>query len=94
MVRAAASVETDGAAEQTEYRVADVESRENDRFGNPRVFVNTLSGVVEDGRLVRAWGTQRDVTDRTRAEELLRASEERFRRATEAVRGLVYDAER
>lgn len=75
------------------YRLTDAESRERDRHGNPRVFLNTLVGVVEDGRLVRAWGTQRDVTDRKYAEEQLRAGEERFRLATEAVRGLVYDAD-
>ncbi|HEX4613255.1 MAG TPA: PAS domain-containing protein [Urbifossiella sp.] len=75
------------------YRLTEAESRERDRYGAERVFLNTLVGVVEDGRVVRAWGTQRDVTDRTRAEEQLRASEERYRLATEAVRGLVYDAD-
>ncbi|HYH64186.1 MAG TPA: PAS domain-containing protein [Urbifossiella sp.] len=73
------------------YRLTDAESRERDRHGNPRVFLNTLVGVVEDGKVVRAWGTQRDVTDRTAAEEQLRAGEERYRLATEAVRGVVYD---
>ncbi|QDU23342.1 PAS domain-containing protein [Urbifossiella limnaea] len=75
------------------HRLTDAESRERDRYGNPRVFLNTLVGIVEGGSVIRAWGTQRDVTDRTHAEELLRAGEERYRLATEAVRGLVYDAD-
>jgi signal transduction histidine kinase/DNA-binding response OmpR family regulator len=46
------------------YRLADAESNEVDRDGRPRYFVNTLFGVVQDGVLVRAWGSQRDITER------------------------------
>ncbi len=53
------------------YRCSEVESVEHDRDGNPLYFANSLSGVIEDGLLVRAWGTQRDVTDRKRAEVAL-----------------------
>ncbi|MBX9579519.1 MAG: PAS domain-containing protein, partial [Gemmataceae bacterium] len=59
------------------YRLAEAESFERDRAGQPRVFVNNLVGVVEGGHLVRAWGTQRDVTDRWRAEEALKAEARR-----------------
>jgi PAS domain S-box-containing protein len=51
------------------YRLADGESVERDKHGNVRYFVNNLVGFIEDGKLIRAWGTQRDVTDRKRAEE-------------------------
>jgi len=44
------------------YRLSDAESVERDRGGGVRHFSNTLTGVVEGGFLVRAWGTQRDVT--------------------------------
>ncbi|HZA13285.1 MAG TPA: GAF domain-containing protein, partial [Myxococcaceae bacterium] len=44
------------------------ESQEVDRHGQPRVFLNNLVGVVEGGALVRAWGTQRDITDQRRVE--------------------------
>ena len=46
------------------YRLIDGESAERDRHGNPKHFLNNLLGIVEDGRLLRAWGTQRDITDR------------------------------
>jgi len=51
------------------YRLADVESHEVDREGNRRCFLNNLTGIVEDGLLARAWGTQRDITERRAAEE-------------------------
>lgn len=57
---------------RTGYRIADAESVEVDREGRPRRFLNNLTGIVEDGRLVRAWGTQRDVTERRLAEEAQR----------------------
>jgi PAS domain S-box-containing protein len=52
------------------YRIADLESREVDRNGNVKYFVNNETGIVEDGLLVRAWGTQRDITERKLQAEL------------------------
>ncbi|HJQ28016.1 MAG TPA: PAS domain S-box protein, partial [Rubrobacter sp.] len=54
------------------YRLTDAESNEMDREGNTKRFLNNLTGIVEDGLLVRAWGTQRDVTENRRAEEAQR----------------------
>jgi PAS domain S-box-containing protein len=59
------------------YRAADVESLEHDRQGRPLWFSNSLSGVVEHGRLVRAWGTQRDITDRKQVEAALKDADRR-----------------
>jgi hypothetical protein len=42
------------------------------REGSPQRFLNNLTGIVENGLLVRAWGTQRDVTEHRRAEEAQR----------------------
>ncbi|RYZ26043.1 MAG: PAS domain S-box protein, partial [Sphingobacteriales bacterium] len=61
------------------YRAQDAESKEVDRYGQTRFFMNNLIGIVEDGRLVRAWGTQRDVTDQKKAEDQLREREARYR---------------
>ncbi len=44
------------------YNLSEAESHERDADGNDRYFLNNFTGVVEDGKLVRAWGTQRDVT--------------------------------
>jgi formate hydrogenlyase transcriptional activator len=60
---------------QSGYRLVDAESCEPDREGNPKYYLNNFVGVVENGYLVRAWGTQRDITERKRAEQTLRQSE-------------------
>ena len=62
-----------------DFRVSDAESVELDRDGNPHTFINNLTGIVENGRLMRVWGTQRDVTAERAAESELKQSENRFR---------------
>jgi len=57
------------------YRLADAESNEVGRDGQPRHFVNNLFGIVEDGRLVRAWGSQRDITELRRTLDRLQQSQ-------------------
>src|SRR6267154_910694 len=57
------------------YRVSDSETREHDREGRARVFLNNVVGFLEDGHLVRVWGTQRDVTDQRHLEEQFRQSQ-------------------
>jgi signal transduction histidine kinase len=45
------------------YRLIGAESHEVDRDGNEKHFVNNLIGFVENGAVMRAWGTQRDITE-------------------------------
>jgi two-component system, cell cycle sensor histidine kinase and response regulator CckA len=61
------------------YRLMDAESHELGRDGQSRFFLNNLIGIVSEGRLVRAWGSQRDITGLKKAEEAVLASEARFR---------------
>lgn len=49
------------------YRLVNRESTERVR-GVSRTLLHNVAGVVEQGRLVRAWGTHRDVTDQKEAE--------------------------
>jgi PAS domain S-box-containing protein len=56
------------------YRSSDLETHEYDAAGHDKYFSNNLTGIIENGKLVRAWGTQHDITERKRAEELLTAS--------------------
>ncbi len=53
------------------YRLNDAESHEVDKQGLAKYFLNNLVGIVENGVLVRAWGSQRDITERKRVEEAL-----------------------
>lgn len=48
------------------YRIVDLETVERDRHGVEHYFLNNIVGTVEDGKLLRAWATQRDITDRAR----------------------------
>ncbi|MEO8296157.1 MAG: PAS domain S-box protein, partial [Gemmatimonadota bacterium] len=50
------------------YRLTDAESHERDREGRSKYFLNNFVGVMEDGKLKRAWGTQRDITERKEGE--------------------------
>jgi PAS domain S-box-containing protein len=66
------------------YRIEDAESREVARDGSPRVFLNNMVGVLQDGRVLGAWGTQRDVTQQRHIEEEIRRAEANARFLSEA----------
>jgi PAS domain S-box-containing protein len=67
------------------FRLVDSESRELDRYGQVHVFLNNGIGIIENGKLVRGWGTQRDITEQRQLEQERMAASERLRLAIEAV---------
>jgi PAS domain S-box-containing protein len=73
------------------YRLMGAETREVDIYGNTKYFLSNLIGIIEDGALVRTWGTQRDITGRKEAANALKASEERLRRVTDATQDALWE---
>ena len=56
------------------YRLDGAESYEVDREGKPRVFQNSLVGTLANGFVLRAWGTQRDITAQIEARQQAEAA--------------------
>ncbi|MBZ5685324.1 MAG: sigma 54-interacting transcriptional regulator [Acidobacteriia bacterium] len=74
------------------FRVVDRESYETDVQGNNKIFRNSMIGIVEDGKLVRTWGIQRDVTEQVKLEEARTVAETALRRSAEHFQLLVEQA--
>lgn len=66
---------------ESDYQLTDTETIEKDKNGDNKYFLNNLVGVVEDGKLLRAWGTQRDITALKQARQTYLESEEQLRRS-------------
>ncbi len=54
------------------YRLVEAESHRRNMSGEEINLSSSLIGVIEDNRLVRAWGVQREITRQKQAEEKLR----------------------
>jgi PAS domain S-box-containing protein len=61
------------------FRLMGHESHEVDKYGNPKVVLNSMIGTVENGMLVRSWGIAWDITERVKLEESRRQAEEALR---------------
>jgi|GEM_PF-1013285 len=79
---------------QSGFRITDAESHERDRHGADKIYLNNVVGVVEDGYVVRAWGTQRDITKRRRAEEALLHSEQQYRTTLDSMGDAIHVIDR
>jgi PAS domain S-box-containing protein len=59
------------------FSVTNVESQQHTVNGRPLYFSSSLVPVIESGKLLRVWGTQRDITERKEVENLLLENERR-----------------
>lgn len=71
------------------FRVLERESHEVDVHGNPKVFLNSMFGIVENRKLWHTWGIQRDITERLKAEDARRKAEDARRESEERYRVFV-----
>ena len=56
---------------QHNYVLKDHESVEYDSFGRTRYFLNNFVGIIEDGKLIRFWGTKLETTRQKKYEREL-----------------------
>lgn len=72
------------------YRLTEAETHEKQADGTDVYFLNNLIGIVENKHLLRAWGTQRDITVQRTVEKALRRSEQRYRGLIELSGQIIY----
>jgi len=72
------------------YQVSDEQTVDHDKDGRPIYLSESGIGLVEDGRLIRIWGVQRDISERKRAEEKLRESETKYRALFDAAGDAIF----
>ena len=71
------------------HRLTTVETNPLDGHGYRRHMLRSQWGIVEEGKLERIWGSNRDITELRRVETALNASEQRMADLIEAMRMLV-----
>jgi PAS domain S-box-containing protein len=72
------------------HRLLDAASVEKLEGGEVRHVLSNWAGVVRHGRLLRVWGTQRDLTGMRQIQERIQESENRFRQLAENIREAFY----
>ncbi|MBU1422881.1 MAG: PAS domain S-box protein [Bacteroidetes bacterium] len=80
---------------ENDCKIDNVISHEFDPQGNEKWILNGMFGEIVDGKIIRAWGRQSDITERKLAEEkLLRLNEELEDRVKEQTASLRKSEER
>ncbi|MCU7905853.1 MAG: PAS domain S-box protein [Candidatus Thiodiazotropha sp. (ex Epidulcina cf. delphinae)] len=68
---------------ESNYRLKNLESIEQDRHGNRKVFLNNLFGETANGKLLRIWGAAKDLTCQRQLEEEIRLRSAMFEQVPE-----------
>jgi len=61
------------------YNLIDLETIEITKEGEQRVFIQNVIGIIEDGHLLRVWGTNKDITEQKKIEQKLIDAERKYR---------------
>jgi len=56
------------------FQIADIEIRSKILTGETRYFLTSMVGIAKDGKVVRAWNTLRDITEKKEMEKKLRSA--------------------
>ena len=75
---------------QAGFKLTNAESVEFDKEGNRKYILNNLIGIIENEKLIRIWGTQRDITKLKDAEREISVREEQYRTLAENVPVMIY----
>ncbi len=67
------------------YQLNEHETFKNDKNGNPQYFKNNIIGIIDNNRLIRAWGVTRDITELKKTELALAESEELYRTVVQSL---------
>lgn len=61
------------------YRIVEEITYETDIHGNRLFIANSVTGIIDNGHLMRTWGIQRNITSQIIAQQKLEESENRYR---------------
>jgi PAS domain S-box-containing protein/putative nucleotidyltransferase with HDIG domain len=73
------------------YRITDLEVTSRDRHGGVVRALNSVVGLVENGRLVCGWGTTRDITNLNEAERAAQEAHAEVKATLDAVPDLLFE---
>jgi two-component system cell cycle sensor histidine kinase/response regulator CckA len=66
---------------KSNYQLSTYETRFIDNEGDEYFFLNNLTGIIDNGRLIRVWGTREDITAARQAENAYKESENQLRQS-------------